>query len=179
MKLKSFPVPEVYRLIEPGPVVMVTTSQGGQDNVMTMAWHTMMEFTPTLIGCVISERDYTFKRILATKECVIAVPTAELAAKVVKVGNVSGKNLDKFQKFGLTKLPASEVSAPLLADCYANLECQVVDTTWVKKYNFFVLEVVRAWVNPAQKNPKFLHHSSTGQFTVDGRKIKVPWKMEK
>jgi flavin reductase (DIM6/NTAB) family NADH-FMN oxidoreductase RutF len=178
MKLKSFPVPEVYRLIEPGPVVMVTTHQGGKDNVMTMAWHTMMEFAPALIGCVIGESDYTFSLLKATKECVIAVPTAELAAKVVKVGNVSGKHLDKFQKFGLAKLPAAEVAAPLLADCYANLECKVVDTAWVKKYNFFVLKVVRAWVNPAVKHPKFLHHVGTGKFIVDGRTIKVPWKMK-
>jgi flavin reductase (DIM6/NTAB) family NADH-FMN oxidoreductase RutF len=178
MKLKKFPVSDVSRLIEPGPVVMVTTSQGGQDNVMTMAWHTMMEFTPALIGCIISERDYTFKRILATKECVLALPTAELAAQVVKVGNVSGKKVDKFQKFGLTKLPAARVKAPLVAECYANFECKVVDTAWVKKYNFFVLKVVRAWVNPAQKNPKFLHHVGTGKFMVDGRTIKVPWQMK-
>ncbi|HJW29825.1 MAG TPA: flavin reductase family protein, partial [Saprospiraceae bacterium] len=151
---KYFPLSKVYSLLEPGPVVMVTTKQGQRTNVMTMSWHTMMEFEPPLVGCIISNRNHTFSILKATKECVIAIPTVQLAPVVVKVGNTSGRNTDKFKKSGLTMMPASLVEAPLIKECFANLECKVVDTTLVNKYNFFILGVCKAWINPVIKNPR-------------------------
>ena len=176
MKKKAYPVSRVYRLLEPGPVVMVTTSREGKANVMTMSWHTMMEFTPTLIGCVISNRNYTFNILNKTKECVIAIPPAKMAKKVVRVGSTSGKNIDKFTKIGLTAKPASVVKAPLIAECFANIECKVVDTALVNKYNFFILKVVKAWIDPAQRKPLSLHHQGKGVFKINNKKIKVPFK---
>jgi flavin reductase (DIM6/NTAB) family NADH-FMN oxidoreductase RutF len=175
---KSFPLPKVYRLLEPGPVVLVTTARKGRANIMTMSWHTIMEFEPPLVGCVISGRNFSFDVLTKTKECVLNIPTAELAKQVVGVGNCSGNRVDKFQKFKLTPQPASQVAAPLIAECYANLECRVADTRMVNKYNFFVLEVVRAWINPAQKNPRTLHHQGRGEFRVSGDVIKLPSKMK-
>lgn len=177
MTKKSFPLAHVYRLLEPGPVVLVTTSHKGQANIMTMSWHTMMEFEPPLVGCVISGRNYSFEALQKTKECVLNIPSVELAKQVVGVGNCSGSKLDKFRKFKLTAMPAAQVAAPLIAECYANLECKVVDTRMVNKYNFFVLEVVKAWIDPAQKNPRTLHHQGKGVFMVAGEKIKLPSKM--
>ncbi|UCG34718.1 MAG: flavin reductase family protein [Candidatus Omnitrophota bacterium] len=176
MKKKAYPLSRIYRLLEPGPVVMVVTSHKGKANVMTMSWHTMMEFTPALIGCVVSNRNYTFKTLKKTKECVIAIPAAKMAKKVVGIGSVSGKNIDKFKKFGLTAKPASVVKAPLIAECFANIECKVVDTALVNKYNFFILKVVKAWIDSTQRKPVSLHHHGKGFFTVNNKKIKVPFK---
>jgi ABC-type multidrug transport system fused ATPase/permease subunit len=53
-----FPLSEVYRLLEPGPVVLLTTTRAGRPNVMPMSWHLMMEFTPPLVGCVVSNGNY-------------------------------------------------------------------------------------------------------------------------
>lgn len=173
MALKSLPLSEVYALLEPGPVVLLTTAdRADRANVMTMSWHMMMEFTPPLVGCVVSEGNHSFKALRATKECVIAIPARKLAAKVVQAGNCSGRDVaDKFAAIGLTPLPARMVSAPLINDCFANLECRVVDTRMVTRYNMFVLEVVKAWRDPAQKNPKTIHHQGWGRFAVDGRVI--------
>ncbi|WP_374304190.1 flavin reductase family protein [Ferrovibrio sp.] len=178
MALKSLPLSDVYALLEPGPVVLLTTAdKTGRANVMTMSWHMMMEFTPPLVGCVVSEGNFSFKALRATKECVIAIPARRLAAKVVKVGNCSGRDFpdksgaDKFRAVGFTPLPAKDVHAPLVAEAFANLECRVVDTRMVARYNMFVLEVVRAWRDPAQKNPKTIHHQGWGRFAVDGRII--------
>ncbi|MFA6320283.1 MAG: flavin reductase family protein [Candidatus Omnitrophota bacterium] len=172
MILKDYDISLVYRLLEPGPVVMVTTSRDGRPNVMTMSWHTMMEFTPPLIGCVISDRNYTFDALKATKECVIAIPSVKLAGKVVQVGSVSGRNTDKFKTIGLTPKPAFIVKAPIIAECFANIECRVVDTSLVNKYNFFIMEAVKASIDHAQKNPKTLHHHGKGTFVSDGVKIR-------
>jgi flavin reductase (DIM6/NTAB) family NADH-FMN oxidoreductase RutF len=174
MKKKPFPLSKVYRLLECGPVVLVTTSLKGRANVMSMAWHTMMDFTPPLIGCVIDGRSHTFSILKKTKECVINIPTAELAVKVMSCGGTSGRRIDKFKTFGLTPLPASRVAPPLIEECYAGLECRVVDARMAAKYNFFVLEVLKAWVDPRVKNPKTIHHLGKGTFMVAGRTITLP-----
>ena len=177
MTKRTFPLSKVYQLIETGPVVMLTTAYQGKLNVMTMSWHTMLDFEPPLIGCIVSNRDYTFELLKTTQECVIAIPTVELAAKVVKVGNTSGRDIDKFSKFKLTAVPASMVKAPLIGGCYANLECKVVDLSMTDKYNLFVLEVMKAWIDPTIKNPKTIHHKGWGAIMVSGKTIKFPSKM--
>ncbi len=178
MAKKSFPLSRVYGLLEPGPVVLVTTAHKGVANIMTMSWLTMMEFEPPLVGCVISGRNHSFDALRASRECVINIPTAELAQKVVGVGNSSGRKVDKFAKFGLTAMPATLVAPPLIDECYANLECKVADSRLVNKYNFFVLEVVKAWIEPSVKNPRTLHHRGNGVFIVAGATIKLASKMK-
>ena len=161
-------------MLEPGPVVLVTTARAGRANIMTMSWHTMMEFEPPLVGCVISNRNYSFETLKTTKECVINIPTVELAEKVVACGNASGRRVDKFKALGLTPVAAARVKAPLIAECHASLECKVIDAKLVAKYNFFVLEVVQAWIDPSRKNPRTIHHQGEGVFMVAGRTIHLP-----
>lgn len=171
--MRPYPLARVYQLIEPGPVVLLTTAHEGKANVMAMSWHTMVEFEPPLIACVVSNRNLSFDALRATGECVIAIPASRLLAKVVKVGNASGRRKDKFAAFGLTPLPASRVAAPLVAECFANLECRVRDTRLVASYCLFVLQVVKAWRDPAQKHPRMFHHQGHGRFAVDGPTIRL------
>lgn len=145
---------------------------------MAMSWHTMMDFEPPIVGCVISNRNYTFGVLKATKECVINIPTVDLAAETVGCGNTSGRTVDKFKAFSLTPAPASRIGPPLIAECYANLECRVVDARMVAKYNFFILEVLKAWIDPSRKNPQTIHHLGRGAFMVAGRTIKLPSRMK-
>ena len=177
MAKKSFPLSKVYGLLEPGPVVMVTTAGKLRANIMIMSWYTMMEFEPPIVGCVISNRNYTFNILKATGECVINIPTLELADKVVGCGNSSGRKIDKFKVFGLTQVAASCIRAPLIDECYANLECKVIDDKMVDKYNFFILEVLKAWIDPARRDPRTIHHRGRGAFMVSGETIKLPSKM--
>lgn len=178
MTKKSFPLSKVYSLLEPGPVVLVTTAGKDRPNIMAMSWHTMIEFEPPLVGCVISNRDYSFDLIQTTRECVINIPTVELAEKVVGCGNTSGRTVDKFKEFDLTPVSAAHVKAPLIAECYANLECKVVDGAMANQYNFFILEVLQAWIDPAVKQPKTLHHLGEGAFMVAGKTIRLASKMK-
>jgi len=175
-KMKEYPLKKVYSLLEPGPVVLVATTHKGKNNVMTMTWKTMMEFSPPLIGCVISEANYTFNTLKETGECVIALPSTDMAEKVVHIGSASGEDTDKFMDNELTAEPASIVKAPLISECYANIECKISDTALVHKYNFFILEAVKAWIDPSRKEPKALHHHGKGVFTADGETIRVPFE---
>ena len=175
--MRRLPLSKVYQLLEPGPVVLLTTSRAGRANVMTMSWQTMLEFEPPLVACVVSNRGYSFAALRATRECVIAIPDSKMAVKVVGIGNTSGRDVDKLEAFGLTPLPSQRVAPPLIAECFANLECKVVDTRLVNKYCLFVLEVLQAWVDPAKKNPRTIHHRGHGTFAVDGKVIKLKSKM--
>lgn len=178
MKKKSLPLSQVYRLLEPGPVVLLTTVDANRPNIMTMSWHMMIDFDPPLVGCVVSNRDFTLDILRKTKECVINIPTVEIARQVTGCGNTSGRNIDKFRKFGLTPSAALKVRAPLIDECFASLECRVVNTGMVNKYNIFILEVVKAWINRSKKNPQTIHHRGQGNFMVAGRTIRLPSKMK-
>ncbi len=171
--MKALPLGKVYQLLEPGPVVLLTTAHKGANNIMTMSWHMMVEFEPPLIACVVSDRDHSFTALKATRQCVIGMPAARLASKVVKIGNCSGRDVDKFAAFKLTPVPARHVTPPLIAECFANLECRVADTRMVNAYCMFVLEVVHAWIDPQRRNALTIHHQGWGRFAVDGRRIRL------
>ena len=175
--MKTLPLGKIYQLLEPGPVVLLTTARKGRANVMTMSWHMMIEFEPPQLACVVSGANHSFAALRATGECVIAIPARKLLPKVVKVGNTSGRDIDKFAAFGLTPVPAAQVGAPLIAECFANLECKVADTGQINKYNLFYLEVVKAWTDPAQPHPKTVHHHGYGKFVVDGTTVTVKSRM--
>jgi flavin reductase (DIM6/NTAB) family NADH-FMN oxidoreductase RutF len=175
--MRSLHLSKVYQLLEPGPVVFLTTARKGRINIMTMSWHMMVDFEPPLIACVVSDANHSFAALRATGECVIAIPARNLAPKVVKVGNSSGREIDKFKAFGLTPAPAERVAPPVVTECIANLECRVTDTQLVNKYNLFILEVLKAWIDPLQKNPKTIHHRGYGTFVVDGETIELKSKM--
>jgi flavin reductase (DIM6/NTAB) family NADH-FMN oxidoreductase RutF len=178
MRKKPLPLSKVYTLIEPGPVVLLTTAHAGRSNVMTMSWQTMLEFEPPLIGCVVSNRNHSYDLLRASGACVINLPAVELASQVVGCGNSSGRRTDKFKRFGLTRIPAARVEAPLIEECFASLECQVVDTTMVDPYCLFVLQVLKTWAAPGWRDAKTLHHVGHGNFMVAGERIKLRSKMK-
>jgi len=146
---------------------------------MTMTYHMMLDHQPPLIGCAIGPWDYSFKALRATKECVLAIPTVDLASKAVEIGNCSGEDADKFERFGLTPVPAKNVTAPLIAECLANIECRVTDTSLVRKYNLFLLKPVKAWLDWERKERRTIHHNGDGTFVVDGRVLDLRKEMVK
>ena len=177
-KKQDFPLDQIRRHLETGPIVLVSSAWKGETNIMTMGWHMMMEFTPALIGCIISNANHSFGLIRKSGECVINIPTVEMADTVVGIGNCTGGTIDKFEKFALTKAEAKFVDAPLIAECYASFECRLYDASRIDKYNFFVWEVVKAHVAPAMKNPKTIHYKGEGQFRVAGETIDLARKFK-
>lgn len=165
---KDFPVSNVRRFLEPGPIILVSSAWKGQNNIMTMGWHMIMEFEPSLIGCYIWTANHSFDMVRKSKECVINIPTVDIATAVVGIGNCSGRDVDKFEKFKLTPQAAEQVDAPLIKECYANFECKLVDSSLINKYSLFVLEVVKAHVATSPKYPKTIHYRGDGLFMISG-----------
>lgn len=165
----DLPVSSIRRYLEPGPIVLVSSARGDRRNIMTMGWHTVIEFTPSLIGCVISSSNHSFGMVRDSGECVINIPTSALVEEIMGIGKCSGAWIDKFETFKLTTEPAQLVKAPLIRECFANLECKLVDDSLVEKYSFFVFEVVKAHAAVAPEFPETLHYMGDGTFMVSGQ----------
>lgn len=180
-------------MIEPGPVLLVTTGSLAEEthNVMTIGFHMMMQHeAPPLICACIGPWDASYSVLKSRKECVLAVPSPEMAEIVVDVGNCSAGDgvggeghVDKWARFGLEALPAGKVSSPLVGgpDVLANVECVVEDTRMVGKYAMWVLKVVKAWVNEdkLEQGGKMFHHRGDGTFVVDGEVLDLKDRMVK
>lgn len=168
MAMRPMPLERAFTLIEPGPVVLVTTRDRGKSNIMTISWTMVMGFTP-IFGMCTGPWNHSYAALRRSRQCVIAVPGADLLDRVVGVGTCSGADTDKFERFGFTPLEGTHVSAPLIKECLANIECRVVEI--ITRHNIIVLEGVAAYADSSRKEKRMLHAVGDGTFVVDGRAL--------
>lgn len=166
--MRKLKLSKAFTLIEPGPVVLVTTNDGRKNNIMTISWTMVVDFTP-VIAITTGEWNHSFAALRKTRECVIAIPTVDMLDEVVGIGTCSGRDADKFSRFKLTPVQGKIVRSPLIKECLANIECKVSDI--VKKHNVVVLEGVAAYIDTARKEKRTVHAVGDGTFIVDGRRI--------
>lgn len=166
--MEKLGISKAFTLIEAGPVVLITTNDGKRNNIMTISWTMVVDFTPTF-AITTGAWNYSFAALRKTKECVIAIPTVDMLDKVVGIGISTGADTDKFARFNLTPMAGKKVKAPLIRECLANIECKVVDI--VKKHNIVVLEGLAAHLDPLRKEKRAIHAVGDGTFIVDGRKL--------
>ena len=163
--MRQLKLSRAFTLIEPGPVVLVTPYDGIKNNVMTISWTMVLDFTP-VFAITTGAWNFSFAALRKTRECAIAIPTVDLLDRVVGVGTCSGADTDKFVRFKLTAVPAKAVKAPLIKECLANVECKVVDL--VRKDNIVVPEAVFAHIDRKRKEKRMLH-------AVGGRYLRRRW----
>jgi flavin reductase (DIM6/NTAB) family NADH-FMN oxidoreductase RutF len=168
--MKSFPLNKAFTFLEPGPVILVSTADGDKQNIMTLSWTMVLDFTPRF-AFMTGPWNYSCKALIKNRECVIAVPTTDMAKTAVSIGACSGAEVNKFEKFKLTPIKAKFVNAPLIKECYVNIECRVVD--YVKKHGVFVLDAEAAWIDEKRKEKRLFHAIGDGRFIVDGEKINL------
>jgi flavin reductase (DIM6/NTAB) family NADH-FMN oxidoreductase RutF len=166
--MEQLDVGRAFTLIEPGPVVLVTTHDGVRNNVMTITWTMVLGFSAEF-AIATGPWNHSYAALRDTGECVLAVPTVDLIDTAVGIGTCSGRDTDKFERFGLTPVKARHVAAPLIRECLANIECRVVDV--VERHNIVVLQGVAAWRDGARREKRTLHAVGDGTFIVDGRRI--------
>lgn len=175
MPLTQVPLEKAFMFVEPGPVLLVTTHDDGRNNIMTVTWHMVTDFTPR-IALTTGPWNFSFRALTRTRECVLAVPTVDLAETAVRIGDCSGGTVDKFRKFHLTPLPGTDVQAPLIAECLACLECKVTD--YLADPGIFILQGVRAWMDGARRERRTFHANGDGTFVADGETLNLRSLME-
>jgi flavin reductase (DIM6/NTAB) family NADH-FMN oxidoreductase RutF len=166
--MQRMQISKAFTLIESGPVVFISTCNGEKNNIMTISWTMVLDFTPRF-AITTGPWNYSFAALQKYRECVIAIPTVDLIDHVVGVGTCSGADTDKFEKFGFTSMKGKQVMAPLIKECLANIECSVIDI--IKKHNIIVLEGLAAYVDRSRKEKRTIHAIGDGHFVVDGRKL--------
>ena len=169
--MRQLKLGRAFTLLEPGPVVLVTTHDGRKDggnNIMTISWTMVMDFTP-VFAITTGEWNHSSAALKKHRECVIAIPTVDMLDTVVGIGTCTGAEVDKFARFKLTPVPGKFVRAPLIKECLANIECKVID--FVGKHNIVVLEGVAACVDSTRKEKRMIHAVGDGTFIMDGRRF--------
>lgn len=183
-------LPHAYRLLNHGPVTLVSSAAGGRRNIMAAAWTMPLDFDPPKVAVVVDKSTFTRELIEASGSFVLNVPCRAQAETVLAVGSCSGRDPacggDKFARFGLATLPAAQVAAPLLAGCVGWLECRVIPEAHnEQRYDLFLGEVVAAWADPqvfaggrwrfaaAPDARRTLHYVAGGAFYATGDGIEL------
>ena len=139
----------------PRVATIVTVHAGGKDNAMAVAWHTSISFEPPLYGISISPKRFTYELILEAQEFGVNFISMDKAEVIASVGGISGRDVDKFQRFGIATEKPLKTSVPILKDAYVSLECKLIDDRNYGDHNMMVGEVVAV-------------HTQEGAFTAEG-----------
>lgn len=174
-----------YRLVNHGPVVLVSAAHGGKENVMAAAWCMALDFKPPKLAVVLAAETFTRELVDASGELVVQVPPRRMLDIVDGVGNCTGRDDDKWAKFGIERARGAKVKAPLVEGCTAWLECKVIPEAHIADaYDLFVVEVVAAWADDdafvkgrwredLPEPMRAVHHIAGGAYVVDGKHVRA------
>jgi flavin reductase (DIM6/NTAB) family NADH-FMN oxidoreductase RutF len=184
--LLPVPLDRAYRLLNHGPVTLVSSAHAGRANVMAAAWAMPLDFMPPKVLVVIDRSTLTRELVEGSGEFVLNIPSSAQAAAVLAAGSGSGRTQeDKIAVCGLERRPATQVGAPLIAGCLGWLECRVLpEPQNQRQHDLFIAEVVAAqadaqvfrdgrWQFAPEGGPRTLHYIAGGAFLETGRAITV------
>ncbi|MBN2185611.1 MAG: flavin reductase family protein [Candidatus Krumholzibacteriota bacterium] len=130
-------------ILAPVPVVLVACAHEKLGyNLLTIAWCGVDCSSPEMIHVSIRPGRHSYRMIKESGCFTVNVPTVELTRQVDLCGVISGKDGDKFERAGLTAIPASKVEAPLVAECPVNIECELREVLELGVHHMFIGEVV-------------------------------------
>ena len=136
------------RIMAPHPAALITTiSKDGVPNIIAVAWIIPTSFKPPLLAISVGKTRYSHKLLAETGEFVVNIPTKGLLDKVEYCGTNSGRNVNKFEKAGLTAKPAKKVKPPIIEECIGHIECKVVDRFPTGDHTLFISEVLAAYAD--------------------------------
>ncbi len=181
--LEKIPValPDTYRLLNPGLVVLVTVGDRETDNLLAVTWNMPIRKDPGMVALLLGKRHHSYPFVERTGELGISIPDASLADAVLGCGSVSGRKVpDKFARFGLTRQPATRIKAPLVSECIANLECRVCQVVDLGASALVLSQVLAAVADPRHVKKghyvfddglRLLHHLSGKRFCASSEAI--------
>jgi flavin reductase (DIM6/NTAB) family NADH-FMN oxidoreductase RutF len=165
------------RLLQPGPLALLTSFYRAQPNVMTVAWLMPLGTNPMLVGVAIHPARLTHEFVSRSELFAINIPTIDLLTAVHRCGVESGRDRDKFEYTRLTATDAIEIDVPLLQECVAHIECGVVQRISLTDHNLFIGEVLAVSADielftdrwRVEPDAELLHHIGGDEYSVMGR----------
>jgi len=180
----DLPLDKCWKMLNHGPVTLVTSAHAGKTNVMAASWAMPLDYDPPKVLLVLDSTSHTRSLVDASGEFGLQIPKRRIASQTVAVGQSSGRDVDKFAHFNLKTFSAQKIAAPMLEDCVAWLECVVIpDAT--QRYDLFIAEVVAAYVDQtvfhdnewdfgSDPLERTMHYISNGEFFATGERFRVP-----
>ena len=172
--MKTGNIKRAFTYLESGSVLLVTTNDGSNDNVMTISWQMVMDFAPH-IAITTGSWNESFETILRTKECCLNVPAFDLVETVVGVGTVHGSECNKFDVFKLNRAKSKKVKSPIITNCLAAIECKLED--YIEQHGILVFKGLQLWENPDKEERRVIHANGDGTFFADGEFRNLRGKM--
>jgi flavin reductase (DIM6/NTAB) family NADH-FMN oxidoreductase RutF len=175
---------KAYRLLNHGPVVLVSSAHGKARNVMAAAWSMPIDFLPPKVAVVVDSRSFSRELIEASGEFAINIPCRNQIEAVLKAGTASGRDTDKFAHTGFGAFAGECIAAPLIEGCAGWLECRVIpEPNNEKRYDLFIGEVIAAQADDrvfrdghwdmSNDDLRTLHYLSGGTFFATGDAITI------
>ncbi len=167
MAYREVSIAKSLKLIEPGPLVLVSTfdQRNHRPNVMTISWTMAIDWDGG-IALTTGPWNYSYEALQELKECVVCIPSASQVETVVSIGDVSGEDVDKFERFNLKAIPALSTQAPLIDGCIGCIECVV--EKYIDEYGIFILRAQHVWIDDDCEDPRMIHAIGDGTFKADG-----------
>ena len=149
-------------MLNPVPAVMVSCAdREGKPNIITIAWAGTVCTNPPMVSISVRPTRYSYDMIRETGEFVINLVTEPLTRACDYCGVVSGRDVDKFAKTGLTPIPVEGVSVPGIAESPVSIACRVVEERALGSHTMFLAEVVGVTADD-----RYL--DETGRFDING-----------
>ena len=148
-------------MLYPLPVVLVSVGDGkdpDKDNMLTVAWAGTICSDPPMVSISVRPERYSYQTLMNTGEFVINLPTERMVQAVDYCGVKSGKDVNKWEKTGLHKIPADKVSAPMIGESSVNLECKVREKKKLGSHTMFTAEVVAVHADKTFMDAKHKFH---------------------
>ncbi len=174
----SIPLKDSYKLFNHGPVSIITSAFANKHNIMAASWTMPLDFSPAKVAVVIDKNTYTRELVNASGEFGLQFPMRKIAKLTLEVGDVSGRDIDKFSRFNIKTFPATKINAPFIEDCIGWLECKVIKQG-AEEMDLIVGEVIAAYADAEQflngrwhfsDDPlkRSIHYMAGGEFYTTG-----------
>jgi flavin reductase (DIM6/NTAB) family NADH-FMN oxidoreductase RutF len=133
---------DARRILNPGPVAIVTTSWRAMPNAAPIAWTTTLSMNPPVVGVVVHPHRHTADMIRFGEEFAINIPSPALLKQTAYLGTLTGLGVDKLQNAKLQTFKGVRIDPPLIEGCLAWIECGLQDVIPIGDHTLFVGKVV-------------------------------------
>ena len=174
--MKTIEIEDFIHAVYPMHTYLLTSiDKNEKTNIITIDWLTVLSRNPPLVGVAVSPKRYTHKLITSSKEFIVNVPDISMVDETLACGTLSGKNVDKFKKLGLKKLPSKTLKTHIIKGCIAFVECKVIDFKKYGDHTFFVGSIQASYAKEGflKEFKPILHVKGNIFTTISGKTIKA------
>ncbi|MFP4023897.1 MAG: flavin reductase family protein [Thiohalospira sp.] len=151
------------RILFPLPATLVVTGTIENANIVTIAWVSLLTSKPPTLGISVGQKGFSGDAIKKNKNFTVNIATADIMVESDFCGITSGKDIDKFGKTGLTKMPSKIIQSPIIKECPLNIECILIESNIVGATNHFIGKIVQTHIDTDKLKDK----DNPGSIDID------------